>query len=261
MTDSIGHIGAGSLVADSVFADSLAQDTVAADTAYAIVLERPAAEPLPQREEPSAGMSWVVGVLVLVAAAVAVRYRNNPKYPEMLLADMYEVRERRNVFDSTARETTFLVMLNALWCLSTGVLLGAAAGSATAIGYAVGAACMTVYTLFMALPYYVVGTVFADIRHAALWERGYTSGQALGATPMLVLALLQIVYPGESEIWLISSAVIWGVLKIVFIWKGFRIFFTRMSSWVLFLYYLCSLEIIPLILTYVAARWVSANLL
>ena len=40
------------------------------------------------------------------------------------------------------------------------------------------------------------------------------------------------------------------LVKFVFIIKGFRIFFTESSLWVVFLYYLCSLEIVPMVITF-----------
>ncbi|MDE5870106.1 MAG: DUF4271 domain-containing protein, partial [Muribaculaceae bacterium] len=49
--------------------------------------------------------------------------------------------------------------------------------------------------------------------------------------------------------------------KIMFIYKGFRIFFNQISSWMLFLYYLCSVEIVPLILTYFATLQLCSILL
>ncbi|MDE6338919.1 MAG: DUF4271 domain-containing protein [Muribaculaceae bacterium] len=52
-----------------------------------------------------------------------------------------------------------------------------------------------------------------------------------------------------------------GIGKIVFIYKGFRIFFQQLRSWLLFLCYLCSLEIVPLILAYLLAYQICVNLL
>ena len=67
------------------------------------------------------------------------------------------------------------------------------------------------------------------------------------------LSLVALNYPKWDVPVLLIAAGVFVIGKIVFLYKGFRIFFTQISSWLLFLYYLCSLEIVPLILTYLGA--------
>lgn len=257
-------------VSDSIYrsdsiapADSVAADSVAAEPRFGIVLQaEPESGSLPRPESADAGMSWVVGTLMVIFLIVAIRYRSNTKYAKALVREMLGVRERGNVFDDTVRETSFLVLLNLMWVCSGGVLFGALVGApATPAGIGISAGIVAAYTLFMLTAYYIIGNVFSDARHASMWVRGFAAGQGIGSLAVFPLALLHICYPSMTEIWLMIAGGVLFLIKIVFIWKGFRIFFTQTASWLLFLYYLCSLEIVPLILTYVAACHIFSNLL
>ena len=98
-----------------------------------------------------------------------------------------------------------------------------------------------------------MGNVFSDRRHTQLWLKGASASIALESFVLFPVALLVLVYPQWSHALLITGGSAFLVGKIVFLYKGFRIFFAEISSWLLFLYYLCSLEIVPLILTYSGA--------
>ncbi len=219
------------------------------------------------RADNDTGLSIVLSALLLLFCIVALRVRNNGRYLSSLLYDLTEVRERHNVFDDTVRETSLLVLLNVLWCFSAGVMLWTAIAfytppipsPAPPIGMAVCAGVALAYELIMAAAYYIVGNVFNDRRHARMWLRGFLASQAMAGIPFFATALLVLTQPAWTPWLLLAAAVVFIIAKLLFIWKGFRIFFTRISSWVLFLYYLCSLEIIPLILTYAAATVLCAS--
>lgn len=253
--------------------DSLAVDSLAAGTRMkAIVLVDDSPMPVSPPEEPG-NFQWqnsvIIAILLILFSICAIRYRGNRHFPKSLLRDLTEVRERHNVFDETVRETSFLTLLNLLFCASAGTLLycalctfGAPAGfpgrlpAFNGVDPMMTAVCMGVcvaYTLIMICAYTIVGNVFSDRHHAAMWARGFTASQALLSLPLLLLALLCVCCPQWSSEMLVTAASAFIITKIAFIVKGFRIFFTQISSWILFLYYLCSLEIIPLILTYLAA--------
>ncbi len=117
-----------------------------------------------------------------------------------------------------------------------------------------------IYEIAMTIGYTVVGNVFSDGKHTRLWVRGFWAAQSLAAALLFPISIFLICYPGNS-IWVIAIGWIWfGITKILFIWKGFRIFFAQISSWVLFLYYLCSLEIVPLILMVVFANFLMSGI-
>ena len=260
---------------------AIAPDTVAADTivvtekVFGLTLDppvEPKVEPMPS----SFGMSCVFSALFILFCVIGLRFRNNLKYVTTLLHNLVEVRVRHNVFDETVRETSFLVLLNLLWCCSAGIILCRflrytlpPPDSSSSFGIPAltthPALCMAlcmgiavVYTCFMALAYLTVGNVFSDRVRARMWLKGFAASQGVLSALWLPLSLLLIFYPEWSEQLFWIALVTFLLAKIVFIWKGFRIFFTRFSSWVLFLYYLCSLEIVPLILTYWAALFLCS---
>lgn len=268
---------AGLLQADSLAIDSLAADSVAVDSvgeqSFGILLTPPERVTVLPKQGESTGMSLILSGLILLFAVIGLRFRNNRKYVTSLFRNLVATRLRQNVFDETVRETTFLVLLNLLWGCSAGILLFSLlrggefsflrwhvdlpAPDAMVIHPAISMAiCIgvgVVYTGFMATAYTMVGTVFSDLRHAKLWLKGFSASQGLLSFIWFPIALLSLFYPDWAPVILSVALFTFILAKIVFIWKGFRIFFTQFSSWVLFLYYLCSLEIVPLILASLAA--------
>lgn len=263
-TDSLHQPAADSLAAG----DSLGIDSLAApvhDTTYVILLDAPVKTKLQARVEQhglSSGLSWIMGGLLLLFVVIAIRFHNNSKYLRALFKSAFEVRERGNVFDDTVRETSFVILLNIMWCICVGILLyilvgGGLRGPDSAKGMGISFGLTIAYELFLILAYWVIGNVFSDKLHTKMWLRGFMSATGLTTLILFPVALMALCYPGNALIALEIGlcAVILG--KIVFIWKGFRIFFNQIGSWVLFLYYLCSLEIVPLILLYAGVAYFS----
>ncbi len=251
-------------------------DTIPADSvvtvvkAYGVVMEAPEVPSVAPNANDNFGMSCILAGLFLLFCIIGLRFRNNSKYIAALLRNLVEVRIRSNFFDETVRETSFMVLLNLLWSCSAGIVLCGlleftlpsspgdsfgiqALATKPALTTAVCMGIMILYTCLMALAYFTVGTVFSDTVHARMWLKGFVSSQGLMSIVFFPLSLMLLYYPEWSQTLLLTALGCFLIGKIIFIWKGFRIFFTQFSSWVLFLYYLCSLEIVPLILTYWAA--------
>ncbi|MBD5281167.1 MAG: DUF4271 domain-containing protein [Bacteroides sp.] len=249
---------------------AVADSVATAPKNYGVLLEAPVVPEVPRKESDSFGMSCILAGLFILFAVIGLRFRNNSKYVAALVRNLVEVRVRSNVFDETVRETSFIVLLNLMWSCSAGMVLCGlliymlpvspaasfgipALSTHPALCTAVCMGIMILYTCLMALAYFMVGTVFSDVVHARMWLKGFLASQGLLSVIFFPLALMLLYYPGWSDYILLGALGFLLLGKIVFIWKGFRIFFTQISSWVLFLYYLCSLEIVPLILTYWAA--------
>lgn len=223
------------------------------------------------------GLSWVFVELIIIFVAVCLKFKNNPRYLKALFKDVQDVRTRHNLFDNTVKETTFLLLLNIMWIACAGVLLWKAiflmAGQPNPFGGSfsiawkplpgIGICCgvAAAYVLLMDFAYFVVGRIFSDSRSTRMWLKGAGASIALEAFLFFPVSLVALCYPEWTEILLIIAAGVFLIGKILFIYKGFRIFFHQMSSWLLFLYYLCSLEIVPLILTYLSALFICAALL
>lgn len=275
-------------IADTIVAagaDSLSADTAASDTIvetehiYGVIVKDPAESFFAAREaedsgvaEKGFGMSWIYLGLALMFCVVALKFKGSPKYLKALLVDMVDTRVRHNAFDDTVKETSLLLLLNILWVICTGIILWEAitptqprlaeilhGSSAEAAGMGLCMLVMTAYIILMLGAYIVVGNVFADGRHTRLWVKGAAASNAVAAIAFFFIALLSLAYPESGGVWIAVAATVFGVCKIVFLYKGFRIFFTQSVSWLIFLYYLCSLEIIPLLLAYMSASWMCAR--
>ena len=219
-------------------------------------------EPLPQTpplERGNIGVSFIISGLFLIFLIVGLRYRNNIKYTVTMFHNLVETRTRHNVFDDTVKEASLIVLLNVLWCACIGIIgfcvfqyfnPGIIEYSFRSVGMLVGMALAVGYTVFMWIAYSCVGWVFSDREHADLWVKGFSASQALMSPALFVIALVAICRPETALNVAIVTAIVFVCGKLIFIWKGYRIFFNQFSSWVLFLCYLCSLEIVPLILCY-----------
>jgi len=261
-----------SLTADSVLTGGCAGVKIPGEEKGGIVLVNPVSEYISKNSpghkmSAEDGMSWVYLVLALMFCVIGIKFKGNSRYVKALIVDLTDTRLRHNAFDDTVKETSLLFLLNVMWVACAGVLLwmlvkqtvpGGMTDSLSisvtrAEGIGLCTAVAGIYLLVMTVAYWVVGYVFSDQRQAQLWVKGASAAYGLETVALFPLALLSLTYPAWGPTLLLIAAAVFLFGKIVFLYKGFRIFFTQISSWLLFLYYLCSLEIVPLILAYVAA--------
>lgn len=221
----------------------------------------------PPRKDGQTAASWLLFAVLIVVGIVGARYKSNLKYVKMMFHDLTSTRERENLFDDTAKETSFMFTLNVLCAVTTGLMLFAGLSSAgllqsSAVTFSADAwiciAIVGVYCAVMPGVYWVVGNVFSDTLHTRMWLRGFMASQALLGLIALVPALAALFYPVATNALTITALCVLIILKLIFISKSFRIFFTDFSSWMLFLYYLCTLEILPLVLICSAAVYFIA---
>ncbi|MCH5234128.1 MAG: DUF4271 domain-containing protein [Muribaculaceae bacterium] len=239
----------------------------AAEPVYGIILTPPPpSEVTPLRQQDSLGVSFILSGMFLLFLTIALRFHNNIKYAVKMFRNIVETRTRQNIFDDTVRETSLIVLLNILWCVCVGIIgysiyqfqfPSEMTFHHRSIGMLWGMAVAVVYSLFMWWAYSGVGWVFSDKSHSELWVKGFASSQALMTPALFITSLLSICRPETAIGAGVASAIVFILVKLVFIWKGYRIFFSQFSSWVLFLCYLCSLEIVPLILCYRCALFLG----
>lgn len=252
---------------DSVATDTLSSDSVppyGMELNYGLLLHRPEALGGEPAGSGSPGMSWLLTGLFVVYTVVCLRYRKNSRYFSMILNEIVEVRERHNAFDDTLRETSFVWLLNLLWCGGAGILLygylypPVGADWLAGLGVSRLFLCMGImvaYTLFMALAYGSVALVFTDGGKSSLWVKSFLSTRGLEGIALFPVALLGLCVPGMVSAMIILGIIIFIIAKLLFIYKSFCIFFADSATWVLFLYYLCSLEIVPVVLAFSGARF------
>ncbi len=198
------------------------------------------------------------GVLLLLTATlllVAFNFKHCYRLFKVLGQELVSVRRRNNVFDDTTTNETrvLIVLLFELW-VCEGLIgytwltqQGFLRGGTQFLPVAAMVAVAMIFFLFQLVSYRVVGYVFTDHIGALQWVKGYNASQAFLGITLLVPALITLFYP----MWL--TPVLWVAFglyllaRIVFIIKGFRIFYENFGSLLYFILYLCALEIIPVV--------------
>lgn len=222
--------------------------------------------PVPRRELPGYN-SGVMTLLIGVFLFITLNLRHYSTFLKTFTQNLFSVRKRANVFDerSTMSETRVLVSLILLTCICEGILLfdmatktGIVADNFAAIASMSGLALA--YYILQYAAYRAVGYIFTTPMRAEMWIKGFSASQSLLGLTMCIPAVLSLFVPSASSAILIICAALYVIARIIFISKGFRIFYHNSFSLVYFILYLCSLEIIPLILIYKASLFLTSNL-
>ena len=239
----------------------------------ATVMEMPAGV-APTPVPPSPLRSPVVmGLMMLVAMAVVLSYRTGYKYLENFVRNMFSTRRRENLFDDhTVNETKILTALIGLSCVMQGFALMVGVSLAVpslasgilrspALSLGLGAAVVLVYYLLQLLVYHVLGYVFTDSISTRLWIDGFKATQSLLGLLLLPVIGVMLLKPELSTPMLLVAAGLYICARLVFICKGFRIFYGNLSSIVYFILYLCSHEIVPLVMLGAGTIYLCRNVL
>lgn len=205
--------------------------------------------------------SGVMCMLVVLFLFLTTNFRHYSTFIKTFAHDLFSVRTRANVFDerNTTREIRVQISLILMACFCEAILIYSAltfrsphAGSPfKAIG---SITCITlIYYLWQLIAYNVVGSVFAGRLRCSQWIKGFNASQCLLALPLLVPALLALFYPAVSFSMAEIGAGLYMIARLIFIFKGFRIFYTKSYTLVYFILYLCALEIVPVLFIYKAS--------
>lgn len=247
-----------------------------AQETQAIALQAPAPDPWLQglapedREVPigadSGILSLVTGLLLMMMLIV----RRCRKLFGSLWQELLGMRRRANAFDDrTSGESSALTLMAVQWSVCAGILLycAVALGRGQPIAQLVGAPLpeppqarapfvATSMLIGLAMAYYaaqlaaywLLGYVFADSAGRRLYVQGFTASQSLLGFALLVPSLVAIFYQGAGAAMVCLGAVLYILARIIFIIKGFRIFYHNFGSSLYFILYLCAVEILPIIL-------------
>ena len=216
-----------------------ASQTTAAQTADTVpVMEIPApGEARPFASSPLHDTPSMV-VLLVGLLAVALSYHTGYKYIENFFHNMFSTRRRENLFeDHTVNETSILVALIANTCIVEGFIIyfavrllrpDLAPALQTHVFMYIAAFCAIAVGFYVAqwLVYKLLGYTFSDSVGSKLWIDGFT----------------------------------YLVARVIFIYKGFRIFYSKVTSLLYFLLYLCAVEIVPLALVASVTIWICGIL-
>ena len=186
-------------------------------------------------------MLIVTGIDTPAVAKALKRYRH----------ELWSVRRRHNVFDDehivSHRTATLLALVFIVFGGITLYFLPGIPPSPSFWGAAASMTLLGAYYLFQYAAYSLVGYAFASDDGRRQWIAGLNATQAYTGICLIVPALLMVFEP-QWQPWLsVVSACIYLLGRVLFVIKGFRIFFINFRSLLYFILYLCTLEIIPLL--------------
>ena len=236
------------------------------------VMEMPAAgEALPFARSPlhdTPSMALLIAGLI----AVALCYHTGYKYIENFFHYMFSTRRRDNLFeDHTVNETSILAALIANTCIVEGFLIylavqllrpDLAPSLQNNVFLHIGAFCLMAAGFYGAqwLAYKVLGYTFSDKEGTRLWLDGFKSTQSLLGLLLLPVLILLMVFTSSGKLLLCTAALLYLVARLIFIYKGFRIFYSKLSSYLYFILYLCAVEIVPLVILTGVTIWICGIL-
>lgn len=269
--------------APRVRTDSTAADTLAADSMAAIAAPRqpvrveaapappPPAwlkgiEPVPRPQSP-AGDPVVAGIFIALFLIVSLCLRHSRRLFGMLWRDLTSIRSREKGFDERTPADLRLV---ALFYIQLVIFLAMLTQSALRLGDHIpqgvapialtGALALmwALYYVFARSAYFVLGYTFAPGEEAALHlVRGFNASQVLAGFVLAVPAVCAVFWPPIALQAVIAAGAIYLLARIAFIVKCFRIFYTGTGSLLYFFLYLCTLEIVPMVIIYRCALSIS----
>lgn len=230
------------------------------------VVQQPATAPAANYNGSAKLSSGVMLIAIFSFLLIAFTFRRGARYFKALLRDPFSVRvhekEIANVH-RTINDRFVLATLLLNTCIVVGILLyfaliesGRLTVAATASLRSV-VACIAASTglyLLQIILYHFTGYVFAPTgERIKVWLQGFNSTQALLGLILIPVILMLALHQGSPEVLVAVGATLFVIMRIVFISKGFRIFFNKIGRYLYFILYLCALEIVPVAIAVVVA--------
>ncbi|MBP5689022.1 MAG: DUF4271 domain-containing protein [Muribaculaceae bacterium] len=119
---------------------------------------------------------------------------------------------------------------------------------------------MAVFVSLQLLLYRLLGYTFANDSLTDMWIQGFLASQAVLGLLLFPVAVITLVFPSTIKLMVTIAIILYILGRIVFICKGFRIFFNNLSSSVYFILYLCAVEIVPPLLALAGTVYVCSIL-
>lgn len=198
---------------------------------------------------------------------IALSFRRGARYFTALLRDPFSVRVHEKEIADVHRTINDRFVLSTLLfntCIVVGILLyhtlvvtgrlsGPAATSLRSVVACIAAS--TALFLLQIILYHTTGYVFAPVtERIKVWLQGFNSTQALLGLILIPITLMLDLHQGSPQALVTIGIGLFCLLRIVFICKGFRIFFNKIGRYLYFILYLCALEIVPIVAAVAAAE-------
>jgi hypothetical protein len=213
--------------------------------------------PMTMRTELLGYNSGLLCIVIAMMLLVIFNIRQYSRYFTMLYHNMWSLRRRSTMFDEhTVNEARIMLVLVIQVCVCEAIIMlgyiymkSVSIPPDKVVVIAIGLIIATLaYYLVQLLAYKVIGYVFADKEMTEQLVNGFNSSQTLLGFLLLFPAMLLLFYPAVTEIMAVIGVIFYVLARFIFIYKGFRIFYSDFSSLLYFILYLCTVEVIPVIL-------------
>lgn len=195
--------------------------------------------------------SGVMSLLIATFLIVAVNFRHYTAFLRSMAQELFSGRRTRpNVFDDpTVSETRIVASLVIVLAVSQAIILCSLPGMNPQGGVGRlllwGAGAVGFYVVQL-IVYSSLGFAFSSQEASRQWMKAFNGAESLLAMALVVPALVVLFNPG-------TAGAVWGIAltlylaaRILFVVKGFRLFYRNLFSIPGFILYLCALEIAPL---------------
>jgi len=211
--------------------------------------------------------SGVLAIISVVSILILLCFKQCRRIFSSIGDDLWGLRRRANTFDEhTSGESRVIMLMLVQWAVYCGLLLYSAMALRMSLApsrafYDAGVLIllMAAYLLAQYAAYATLGYTFAPGIGLRQLLKGFTASQAVTGFLLIVPALVAIFYAAAAPAMVITGAILYVLSRIVFICKGFRIFHQNFSSSLYFILYLCTLEIVPVILIFKSAIFLVSN--
>ncbi len=199
-------------------------------------------------------------------------YRLGHVYVSNLIHNMFSTKGKDDLYsDHTMSDTRIIIALMINTCLMEGLLLfyglswynpqlTLALQNSVFLHVLVLVLSAGLFLTLQLFMYRLIGFTFSDDRLTDLWVGGFLSSQAALGLLLFPIAVITLVFPATIKMMVTMSIVLYILARIVFISKGFRIFFNNLSSSIYFILYLCAVEIVPPLLALAGTVYVCSIL-
>jgi len=199
-------------------------------------------------------------------------YRLGHVYISNLVHNMFSIKGKDDLYtDHTMSDTRIIIALIVNTCLMEGLLLfyglswynpqlTLALQNSVFLHVLVLVLSAGLFITLQLFLYRLIGFTFANDSLTDLWVGGFLSSQAALGLLLFPIAVITLVFPSSIKLMIIIAIILYILARIVFIWKGFRIFFNNLSSSIYFILYLCAIEIVPPLLALAGTVYVCSIL-
>ena len=199
-------------------------------------------------------------------------YRLGHIYIANLMHNMFSSKGKDDLYsDHTLSDTRIIIALIVNTCLMEGFLmfyglswynpqLTLALQSSVFLHVFVLILSAALFITLQLFLYRLIGFTFSDDKLTELWVGGFLASQATLGLLLFPIVVITLVFPSTIKSMLTIAITLYILARIVFIWKGFRIFFNNFSSSIYFILYLCAVEIVPPLLALAGTVYVCSIL-